>query len=83
VWGALSIWLVRPAIRSIWGVGVLALLLHALVDYPFARFGVAAWAFLLAGAAVRAGPPRFEPDSRLELEKTSALSARIKRRSCV
>ena len=27
--------LVRPALRSVWGIGALAVLLHALVDYPF------------------------------------------------
>ena len=41
---------VRPALRSIWGIGVPAVFLHALVDYPFARFGVAAWLFILVGA---------------------------------
>ena len=64
-WGAegglpfACVWLVfvaglwRPAIRSIWGMGVVALFLHALVDYPFARPGIAAWAFILAGALYR------------------------------
>jgi len=40
----------RPALRSIWGIGIVAVFLHALVDYPFARFGVAAWLFILVGA---------------------------------
>ncbi len=42
-------WSCRPAIRSIWGIGVIAVGLHALVDYPFARFGVCAWYFALLG----------------------------------
>jgi O-antigen ligase len=50
LWAAFALALWRPAIRSIWGLGVPALFLHALVDYPFARHGVAAWAFMLAGA---------------------------------
>src|SRR5579875_16886 len=43
------IWSIRPAIRSIWGLGVVAIALHALVDYPFARFGVCGWYFALLG----------------------------------
>lgn len=60
LWAVLAVWAVRPAIRSIWGIGVLAVFLHALVDYPFARFGVAAWEFLLLGvlAHERARPAR-------------------------
>jgi O-antigen ligase len=49
-WIALGIALVRPAVRSIWGIGVLAILLHALVDFPFARVGTAACFFVIAGA---------------------------------
>lgn len=49
VWMLLAIATLRPALRSIWGVGVLAVFLHALVDYPFARLGVAAWLFILIG----------------------------------
>jgi O-antigen ligase len=50
MWAWIAIWAVRPALRSVWGVGILAVFLHALVDYPFARLGVSAWAFLLIGA---------------------------------
>jgi O-antigen ligase len=53
LWTVLALALCRPAICSIWGLGVVALFLHALVDYPFARHGVAAWAFILAGALGR------------------------------
>jgi O-antigen ligase len=56
LWAALFAHLARPAIRSIWGVGVVAVFLHALVDYPFARHGVAAWVFVLAGALCRSAP---------------------------
>ena len=41
--------LIVPAIRSRWGIGLLAILLHALVDYPFAKFGLTTWIFALAG----------------------------------
>jgi O-antigen ligase len=53
IWGLIAIWAVGPALRSIWGVGILAVFLHALVDYPFARLGVSAWVFLLLGALAR------------------------------
>ncbi|MBV8867240.1 MAG: O-antigen ligase family protein [Acidobacteriaceae bacterium] len=43
------IWSIRPAIRSGWGIGLIALCIHALVDYPFARFGVCGWYFGLLG----------------------------------
>ena len=49
-WMLLAISALRPALRSIWGIGVPAIFVHALVDYPFARFGVAAWLFILVGA---------------------------------
>ncbi|MBV9405357.1 MAG: O-antigen ligase family protein [Acidobacteriaceae bacterium] len=46
---AVAIWSIRPAIRSVWGIGALAICLHALVDYPFARLGVCGWYFALVG----------------------------------
>ncbi len=52
VWLGLAVLLVPRAARSIWGMGVAALFLHALVDYPFARLGVAVWFFALSGALV-------------------------------
>jgi len=41
--------MVKAAVRSIWGVGVVAICLHALVDDPFSRLGTAGWIFALAG----------------------------------
>jgi O-antigen ligase len=49
IWIGLAIWSVRPAVRMVWGIGVLGSFLHAFVDYPFARLGVSAWIFLLLG----------------------------------
>lgn len=54
MWVSIAVWAVRPALRSIWGIGILAVFLHALVDYPFARLGVSGWAFLLIGAVAQA-----------------------------
>jgi O-Antigen ligase len=43
--------LCKPAFRSIYGLGVAAFLLHALVDYPMQqRPALAAWWFAVAGA---------------------------------
>ena len=42
------VWSCRPAVESVWGIGLIAICLHALVDYPFARFGVCGWYFALA-----------------------------------
>jgi O-antigen ligase len=51
---SLAIWAIRPAVRSIWGIGVMAIFIHAAFDYPFSRPAVGAWPFLiLAMAAVR------------------------------
>jgi len=47
---AWAVWTVRPAVRSLWGIGLLTVFLHALVDYPMQRLGLAAWVFALAGA---------------------------------
>jgi len=44
---AIFFWSVRPAVRSVWGIGVVAIGIHAVVDYPFARFGVCGWYFAL------------------------------------
>ncbi len=48
--GAAALGSVPAALRSIWGVGVPAVLAHAAVDYPMARLPLAVWIFLLAGA---------------------------------
>ncbi len=43
--------LLRPAFRSVWGLGVIAVLLHCLVDYPLQqRPALAAFFFAVAGA---------------------------------
>jgi O-antigen ligase len=72
---ALAAWTVRPALRSVWGVGLLSVLLHALVDYPFLRFGLAAWIFFLLGSLSSYVPdrgPRRRP-SRIALVPSTAI----------
>ncbi len=68
------IWSFRPAIRSGWGIGLIAICLHALVDYPFARFGVCAWYF--AFVAMLAAAPVKTADFNTPRVRTSFPAAR-------
>jgi hypothetical protein len=43
------LWTLLPAWRSVWGLGVVVVCIHALVDYPFARLAVCGWYFALVG----------------------------------
>ena len=59
--------LARPALRSIWGVGLLAVLVHCLVDYHFQQrpsFGY--YYFALAGLAIRSASHPQENSNHLE-----------------
>jgi hypothetical protein len=42
-------WCVAPAFRSVWGLGVIAVFLHAAVDYPFSRPALGSWPILIIG----------------------------------
>lgn len=43
-------WTVRPAVRSLWGIGLLSVFAHALVDYPWQqRPALAAFFFAMLG----------------------------------
>lgn len=43
--------LARPAVRSWWGIGLLAVLIHCAIDYPMQqRPALAGWFFTMAGA---------------------------------
>jgi O-antigen ligase len=44
---ALFLWSLRPAFRTVWGLGVIAVFLHALVDYPFSRPALGSWPILI------------------------------------
>jgi O-antigen ligase len=41
----IAVWSVRPALRSRWGIGVIAVFLHCLVDYPLQKPALAAFFF--------------------------------------
>jgi O-antigen ligase len=51
-----ALWAIRPAIRSIWGVGVIAILVHATFDYPFSRPAIGAWPILILSMAAASQP---------------------------
>ncbi len=44
---SLFVWSLRPALRSVWGLGVVAVFLHAIVDYPFSRPALGCWPILI------------------------------------
>ena len=44
---SLFVWAFRPAVRSVWGVGAIAVFMHALVDYPFSRPALGSWPILI------------------------------------
>jgi O-Antigen ligase len=53
---SLALWAIRPAIRSIWGVGVIAILAHAAFDYPFSRPAIGAWPILILSMVAATRP---------------------------
>lgn len=61
---SLALWALRPALRSLWGVGILAVFVHALVDYPMQRLGLAAWVFVMLGALDAWAREDCKPDRR-------------------
>jgi len=61
------IWSLRPAWRSIWGLGAVAVFLHACVDYPFSRPALGSWAILIV-AMLAAAP--YEPGLAAQATRT-------------
>ncbi|MBZ5676470.1 MAG: O-antigen ligase family protein [Acidobacteriia bacterium] len=54
---------VRPAFRSLWGLGLLAVFVHCLVDYPMQqRPALAAFFFALLGIVTGSGAPSLDRD---------------------
>jgi O-antigen ligase len=65
---ALAIWSIPGAAGSIWGLGIIVMLIHSLVDFPMQKPAIAAWMFVLIGA-VSAGT-----HSRAGSEQPEALT---------
>jgi O-antigen ligase len=52
----IAVWSVKPAVRSLWGVGILSVWVHAWMDYPFQqRPALAAFFFALLGTLAVSG----------------------------
>jgi O-antigen ligase len=60
---ALALWAIRPALRSIWGIGILAVLIHAAFDYPFSRPAIGAWPILILSMAAASNPSAVVPST--------------------
>jgi hypothetical protein len=43
------VWSIRPAVHSLWGIGVVSIFLHCLVDYPIQRPALGGLFFVLLG----------------------------------
>ncbi|HEX3742743.1 MAG TPA: O-antigen ligase family protein [Bryobacteraceae bacterium] len=52
---SLFLWCLRPAVRTIWGLGVISVFLHAAVDYPFSRPALGCWPILVIAMLATAG----------------------------
>ena len=61
---SLAGWSFMPAMRSIWGIGVIAVLLHAAFDYPFSRPAIGAWPILLLAIVATSRQSLFRADCR-------------------
>jgi O-antigen ligase len=60
---ALALWAIKPALRSIWGIGILAVLIHAAFDYPFSRPAIGAWPILILSMASASNPSGVVPST--------------------
>lgn len=58
------LWNWPAAVNRVWGIGLIAVLAHAWVDYPFPRPGVSAWIFAMLGAMDAARRKQREPSAR-------------------
>ena len=71
----LFFWSLRAAFRSVWGVGVVAVFLHAAFDYPFARATLGSWPILILAMLVyvkketAAASAKFAPAAAVSLSE--------------
>lgn len=61
---ALALWMIRPSIRSVWGLGILSVMIHSYVDYPLRDPAIAFLWFGLAGALARTEEHRSGREAR-------------------
>ncbi len=60
---ALVVWLVKPSLQSVWGLGVLSVMIHSYVDYPLRDPSLGFLWFTLAGALTQVSARRSAPAS--------------------
>jgi O-antigen ligase len=53
--GALVVWLAKPSLQSVWGLGVLSVMIHGYVDYPLQDPSLQFLWFAFAGALTQVG----------------------------
>jgi O-antigen ligase len=64
---AVAAWSLRPALRAIWGLGMVAVFAHGLIDYPFQqRPALAAFFFAWLGVVLAAGEQRAQAARRAD-----------------
>jgi O-antigen ligase len=62
---ALTLWLAGPSFRSIWGLGLLGVMIHSFEDYPLRDPSLSFLWFALAGALTRLESRRSDPENQL------------------
>lgn len=61
---AVAVWSLPRAAASLWGLGLIFVYVHALVDFPMQRMGVTGWVFAMVGAlAASTGQPQVSKTS--------------------
>jgi O-antigen ligase len=72
----LFVWSLRPAFRTVWGVGVVAVFLHAIVDYQFSRPALGSWAIVVLALLAFADRERADRKSGGRVHHGQATEAR-------
>ena len=67
VMAGLFYWCVCAALRTVWGLGTLAVFLHAFVDYPFSRPALGAWTIVILAMLASSLPRGASLASQLQL----------------
>jgi O-antigen ligase len=60
---ALTIWVAKPSVYSVWGLGVLSVMIHSYVDYPLRDPVLGFFWFAMAGALSTGGTRRSDSTS--------------------
>ena len=53
---SIVVWSVLRALRNLWGIGILAVFVHAMVDFPLQKPVLELWLFALLGVLASEGP---------------------------